>query len=91
MSDKDNPAEAGLDKSVQSPPPKVADKRPIEAWREDKKTPDWLFAATKYGAFHNAEGWECTEAQYDAACELTRKAPIGGPGKPHAIKTRGKQ
>lgn len=89
MSDKEKPAEAGRDKSAQSPP--KAEKRQIEAWCKDKATPDWLFAATKYGAFHNAEGWECTEAEYDAACEATRKAPIGGPGKPHAIVNRGKR
>lgn len=67
-------------KSVESPAP-PAEKQPIEVWAKVHRTPDWLFAAVKYGSFHDAQGWECTEAEYVSACAATAKAPLGKPVK----------
>lgn len=45
--------------------------RPVEDWRIEKGTPDWLFAAAKLG-MRWAIGQQVTEADYDAAIARVR-------------------
>lgn len=56
----------------------AADLVPVEQLLAAKKTPDWLFAATKAGQ-RWATGHLLTEAAYDAAIEATGKFTFSTP------------
>lgn len=49
--------------------PASANARPVEDWRAEKVTPNWLFAAAKVGK-RWAIGQRITEAEYDATIAL---------------------
>ena len=52
------------------------ERKTVEQWREQLKTPDWQFAAAMVGVF-KAEGREVTERQYIAAIKHTINEPCG--------------
>ena len=52
--------------------------RTIEFWREEKKTPAWIFAGLRV---RFPGGSELTESDYDAACDAVMNHVPGRAGK----------
>lgn len=51
--------------------------KPVETWRDEKRTPAWLFAAAR--AMHQwPTGREVSESTYTQAIEATKNIKIGG-------------
>lgn len=70
-------AKKTIEDTAPSMPAAPAPLRQAEEWAEAKKTPAWLFAATK--AHENwPQGREVTESAFDAAVARTSGITIGG-------------
>lgn len=52
--------------------------KPIEQWRDERKTPAWLWAAVRTEC---PAGQELAGEQYDALCARLAGLPIGHPGE----------
>ncbi len=64
--------------ALQSPPEAPGtpvERRPVETWAHDRRTPAWVFASAK--TMHRwPEGVELAAEDYDAACEAARNEVI---------------
>lgn len=67
-------AQSPQDAPQDAPAPAI-ERRPVETWARDRRTPAWVFAAAK--VMHRwPEGLEVLPEDYDAACEAARNEVI---------------